>query len=401
MINVISEPSFRILRSSLRGGRCRPLLNDIHVVEVTGYKLEILVKVLLTVQPSRKVSVFRSYLYITNKLALPMDALIGLNTMRELGALISPDSNEIIYKGKPLKGMSNPFPLGFLDSPLTGEQSVSPIVAKQRLGGGKGHWPTVSAKVERTQEILDRAAKMVTIRVDKAQVGSDICIDGAPNTCRIAIESTLSRVREGNLTEPLVVNTSGAPITLKHGQHIGQVLVYDRQVASEPEELPSAYVSTISSQIHDAAAQRSPSLEPFIKVAHYKHLKPTLLQVIEMHRGAIGLPGEPLGVTHCTEHHIKLKPGSNPVYINACKLPHSQRQLVEELIKDMLDQRAIQESNSPWNSPLFLVLKKDGTLRPVIDFRRANEVTVDDHYPLPVLRDLLMCLGKGNKVFSS
>ncbi len=140
---------------------------------------------------------------------------------------------------------------------------------QQRLGGGKDHWPTVSAKVERTQEIPDRAAKMITIRVDKAQIGSDVCMDGAPNVCHIAVESTLSRVREGNLTEALVANTSGVPITLKHGQHIGQNLIYDRQVASEPKELPSVYVSTISSQIHDAAAQRSPSLEPFIKVTHY------------------------------------------------------------------------------------------------------------------------------------
>ncbi len=45
--------------------------------------------------------------------------------------------------------------------------------------------------------------------------------------------------------------------------------------------------------------------------------------------------------------------------------------------------------------------KKDGTLCPVIDFRRVNEVTVDDHYQLPVLRDLLMCLRRRNKVFSS
>ncbi len=151
--------------------------------------------------------------------------------MRELGILISPDSNEIIYEGKPLKGMSNPSPLAFLDSPLT-EQTVSPIVAKQRLGGGKGHWPTVSTKVERTQEIPDRAAKMITIRVNKAQVGSDVFIDGASNAHRIAVESTLFRDREGNLTEALVVNTSRAPITLKHGQHIGQVLVYDRQIAN-------------------------------------------------------------------------------------------------------------------------------------------------------------------------
>ncbi len=150
---------------------------------------------------------------------------------------------------------------------------------------------------------------MITIRVDKAQIGSDVCIYGAPNICRIAVESALSRVREGNLTEALVVNTSGAPITLKHGQQIGQVLAYDRQVASELEELPSAYVSTVSSQIHDAAAQRPPSLEPVIKVAHYSEMKPTLLQVLEMHRPAIALPGEPLGVTHCAEHHTKLKPG--------------------------------------------------------------------------------------------
>ncbi len=67
----------------------------------------------------------------------------------------------------------------------------------------------------------------------------------------------------------------------------------------------------------------------------------------------------------------------------------------------MLEQGVIQESHSPWNSPLFLVPKKDGTFHPVIDFQRVNEVTEDDLYPLPVLRDLLMCLGRGNKVFTS
>ncbi len=69
--------------------------------------------------------------------------------------------------------------------------------------------------------------------------------------------------------------------------------------------------------------------------------------------------------------------------------------------KTMLQQGVIQESFSPWNSPLFLVPKKDGSLRPVFDFRRVNEVTFDDHYPLPVLRDLLMSLGRWNKIFSS
>ncbi len=226
----------------------------------TGYNLEILGKVLLTVRPSRKVSVFRSYFYVTNKLALLVDALLGLDTMRELRMLISPDTNEVIYRGKPLKGMNSPSPLAFLDSPLTEEQESSEdSQCFPPSSPRNGHWPTVSAKVEGIQEIPDRAAKKVTVRVDKAQVGSDVCRDGVPNICRIAVESTLSRVREGNLTEAMEVNTSGAPITLKHGQHISQCLVYDRQGASEPEELPSAYVSTISNQTHDAAARQSSS----------------------------------------------------------------------------------------------------------------------------------------------
>ncbi len=130
-------------------------------------------------------------------------------------------------------------------------------------------------------------------------------------------------------------------------------------------------------------------------------MKPTLLQVLKSHREAIALPGDPLGGTPCAEHHTKLEPGTNPVYINAYKLPHCQRNIVKEMIKDMLEEWVIQESYSPWNSPILLVPKKDGTFCPVIDIRRVNEVTVDDIYPLPVLRDLLMCLGRGNKVFSS
>ncbi len=55
------------------------------------------------------------------------------------------------------------------------------------------------------------------------------------------------------------------------------------------------------------------------------------------------------------------------MYINAYKLPHSQRDIVKGMIKDMFEQGVIQELNSPWNSPLFLVPKKGGTFRQVTD----------------------------------
>ncbi len=61
----------------------------------------------------------------------------------------------------------------------------------------------------------------------------------------------------------------------------------------------------------------------------------------------------------------------------------------------------MQESHSPWNSPLFLVPKNDGSYRSVIDFRKVNALTVPDYYPLPVLSELLQSIGKDNTVFTS
>ncbi len=98
---------------------------------------------------------------------------------------------------------------------------------------------------------------------------------------------------------------------------------------------------------------------------------------------------------------MRLKPDTKPVYIPAYRLPHSQRTIVDNMVNDMLEQSVIQESRLQWNSPLFLVSKKDETFRPVIDFGGVKAVTLDEHYPLPVLSDLLISLGKGNSIFSS
>ncbi len=125
------------------------------------------------------------------------------------------------------------------------------------------------------------------------------------------------------------------------------------------------------------------------------------MSLLNKYWDVIAIPSEPLGATDKTEHHIRLKPNTQPVYIPAYRLPHSQMQIVEQQVKGMLAQGVIQHSRSPWNSPLYLVPKKDGKCRPVIDFQKVNEVTEDDRYPLPILSDLLMPLGQSNKIFSS
>ena len=59
----------------------------------------------------------------------------------------------------------------------------------------------------------------------------------------------------------------------------------------------------------------------------------------------------------------------------------------------MLTIRIIQESNSAWSSLTGLVKKKDGMTRFCIDYRRLNQVTKVDAYPLPHIEDSLNTLG--------
>jgi hypothetical protein len=61
---------------------------------------------------------------------------------------------------------------------------------------------------------------------------------------------------------------------------------------------------------------------------------------------------------------------------------------------------AIRPSVSPWVSPVVLVRKKDGFTRFCNDYRKVNDVTIKDAYPIPRVEESLEAL-QGARYFTT
>lgn len=105
------------------------------------------------------------------------------------------------------------------------------------------------------------------------------------------------------------------------------------------------------------------------------------------------------GRTNLVKHHIDTG-NARPIKQPPRRLPFAKQQIEKEEIARMREQNVIRPSTSPWASPVVLVTKKDGTMRFCVDYRRLNDVTVKDAYPLPRVDDCLDSLA-GAQWFST
>lgn len=89
------------------------------------------------------------------------------------------------------------------------------------------------------------------------------------------------------------------------------------------------------------------------------------------------------------DHHIPLLPGSQPINQRGYRVPFIQKLEIEKQVREMLQQGIIQVSTSPFASPVILVKKKDNTWRMCVDYRKLNDVTIKNKYPIPIIDELL------------
>ena len=107
-----------------------------------------------------------------------------------------------------------------------------------------------------------------------------------------------------------------------------------------------------------------------------------------------------IGHTHVLKHTITLNEGSKPFKEQVRRMNTAKMEAISQTVKEMLDAGLIKESYSPFSSGIVMVSKKDGTYRMCIDFRRLNEMTKKDTYPLPRIDQTIESMGSA-KYYSS
>ena len=98
-------------------------------------------------------------------------------------------------------------------------------------------------------------------------------------------------------------------------------------------------------------------------------------------------------------HKVQLYSDTKPITVRQYPQPYAIREIINTEVDKMLKNDIICHSTSPFNSPLLAVPKKPDKngqpkWRVVIDFRKINDATISDSYPLPLISDIFDQLGR-------
>jgi len=125
----------------------------------------------------------------------------------------------------------------------------------------------------------------------------------------------------------------------------------------------------------------------------------SLLRICKKYQDIFHFEGEPLSFTTAIQHDIKIPEDTAPVNIKPYRLPYAHRQVIVEQMAKLEEDNIIQPSESPWNAPLVVVPKKPDAngkpqFRVCVDFRRLNQLTIGDAFPIPRIDEILDQLGR-------
>lgn len=144
-------------------------------------------------------------------------------------------------------------------------------------------------------------------------------------------------------------------------------------------------------------ARASLNVNSLLAAEHPDGTQETLNSLLEEFYHIFEPPSPGMSVETAVKAEIRTNT-QDPIYTKSYPYPVNMRGEVERQIDELLQSGIIRPSNSPYNSPIWVVPKKpkpngEKQYRMVVDFKRLNAVTISDTYPIPDINATLASLG--------
>lgn len=253
--------------------------------------------------------------------------------------------------------------------------------------------------------LLDTGARVNVISKDILKYIKEVKIESSMERLRCANESKLETVGKAKIltkigersewVEFIVVEKitpaviGGIELQLKFNIKLEMTKKIDEKVAN--------YVCEIEAKF----GKQTSNDERFKKAYEIFKLKKNseLYKIVEENKEIFMADNWDIGCTKLMKHTIITK--GEPINIKPRRQPVNLEKKIEEAIHNLWTNDIIRKCNSPWNTPLVCVWKKEKQdIRLCLDFRQLNKVTERQAFPMPNVEEMLDTL-HGTKYFSS
>src|SRR6266498_3772293 len=110
--------------------------------------------------------------------------------------------------------------------------------------------------------------------------------------------------------------------------------------------------------------------------------KQSIYELLAKYADIIYIDVKELAKTNIIQHTIHLLNSTS--IVQGCRLiDQRDRNWLKKELDELLEKGIIRESMSPWATPIVIIGKKDESRRMCLDFRKTNEVTKKNQYPIP------------------
>ena len=261
--------------------------------------------------------------------------------------------------------------------------------------------------VAESESFEPRTMKNVTVKIGQGTIQSDPLMMNHPELGIMEIAETVMRntglmmpkglvnVRKGSTTVQ-IMNVHDEPIHLTAGRMVGLLYPVEdvQQVKSiQPQSTLGDFIGEGCKLVteRDIPEHTRPMLEEVTFELTAKQMSDACQLILDFPNRFLN-PGGRTGRSGWAEHEMDMQ-GNPPIKAGYHRLPLAKQGVVDTEVEKMLKDDIIEPSHSPWASPVVLVKKKDGSIRFCVDYRKVNERSRKDSYPLPRIDETLDTLG--------